>query len=252
MDQDQPPAADLARPDIATAADPPDAYFWRVLLPPLKVARRRARGARRLSGRSDIINDLPADFTLTYQDVDEWIKGYGKLFAQNPKAEPFDPTPTAEPKQAPPRALLPSRPVHLCSARSAVDKSPPVTPKTWLRRDTEPPDHGKSGYIAAPCGHELDSEPQGCSGPRSSRSAVTGFLVIVLGVAGLFILALLPKSSLARRARIAQRSADTAVTQANIAQRRADTAQSEANTALRRANIVHQRANAAISGPTPP
>ena len=40
---------------------------------------------------NDIINDLPADFTLTYKDVDKWIKGHGELFAQNPKAEPFDP-----------------------------------------------------------------------------------------------------------------------------------------------------------------
>ena len=40
---------------------------------------------------NDIINDLPADFTLTYKDVDQWIKRHGKLFAQNPRAEPFDP-----------------------------------------------------------------------------------------------------------------------------------------------------------------
>lgn len=40
---------------------------------------------------ADIVYNLPADFTLTYKQVDNWIKKHGKLFADNPKAEPFDP-----------------------------------------------------------------------------------------------------------------------------------------------------------------
>ena len=75
---------------------------------------------------------------------------------------------------------------------------------------------------------------------------MSGVLILVLGVtACLFILAILPKSSPARRARIAQQRADTAQSQANAAQRRADTAQSRANTALTRANRTQRQARIA-------
>ncbi len=40
---------------------------------------------------ADVISGLPPDFTLTYKQVDTWIKNHGKLFARSPQAEPFDP-----------------------------------------------------------------------------------------------------------------------------------------------------------------
>jgi hypothetical protein len=40
---------------------------------------------------ADIVANLPGDFTLTYKEVDAWIARHGKLFARNPRAEPFDP-----------------------------------------------------------------------------------------------------------------------------------------------------------------
>jgi hypothetical protein len=40
---------------------------------------------------NDVIDKLPPDFTLTYKQVDDWINRHGRLFARNPRAEPFDP-----------------------------------------------------------------------------------------------------------------------------------------------------------------
>jgi hypothetical protein len=40
---------------------------------------------------NDRINNLPDDFTVTYKQLDNWINRHGKLFARNPRAEPFDP-----------------------------------------------------------------------------------------------------------------------------------------------------------------
>lgn len=40
---------------------------------------------------ADVIGDLPADFTLTYKQVDDWIKKNRKLFSYYMQSEPFDP-----------------------------------------------------------------------------------------------------------------------------------------------------------------
>lgn len=40
--------------------------------------------------REDIVAHLPRDFVLTFDQVDRWIDEHGPLFADNPRAEPFD------------------------------------------------------------------------------------------------------------------------------------------------------------------
>jgi hypothetical protein len=41
--------------------------------------------------REDVVERLRDDFALTFEDVDTWIDEHGSLFADDPRAQPFDP-----------------------------------------------------------------------------------------------------------------------------------------------------------------